>query len=589
MSNYRIKLIAALSAIAFAGAASPVLAQPTSGSTPAQQDPSSSSSSNTVADQTLSTSPSTSSSDSTTSAAGSSSSGSSGSSSTSSGTGSSSSTPTSSYNQDRSTSSSHSSPASMASTTEQVRAASEDDQKRTAGEYKGQKITGANGEDLGKVNDFVVDTQSGKVAFAVVSSGGFLGMGDKLRLVEHNSLQPQVAAEGFTAQMDKVAFEALPVITQQDLDAGKISTDQKKAAPRSSSSSASSSSSGMSQTGHYALASKLSGKNVRAGEREAGSINDIVIDIENGQAHALFEPKREFAGASGKFLVPLSKFEVGSPQAEVIATTLSRSDFGASSQSSTGSSTTEILTPTGRISSGIYPDTSAAPSSSPSGSATGTTGTGNSGISSPDISRSATPGSSSSPDTSSGSTLRSSGASLGSTSPSPGGASSTSAESASSVSFGSASSLTGVPDTSSTSSSPGSSTSRIGSTDTSGTSLSSSSQPPSHKPDRATTRSPSVVGIGTTSSGTAVSTDEQLTPTGRTSAVTESGESISAGSIRSALQQDTTLAQENVQVEAKIILRGTVSSEAMKTRAEDVARRAASNAEIDNQITVGNK
>lgn len=481
----------------------------------------------------------------------------------------------------------------MASTTEQVRAASEDDQKRTAGEYKGQKVTGANGEDLGKVNDFVVDTQSGKVAFAVVSSGGFLGMGDKLRLVEHNSLQPQAAAEGFTAQMDKVAFEALPVITQQDLDAGKISVEQKKAGSSSSTSSpaSSSSSSGMSQSGKYALASKLSGKSARAGEREAGSITDVVIDIENGQAHALFEPKSEFAGASGKFMVPLAKFEVGSPQAQVIATTLSRSDFSASSQSSTDISTTETLTPTGRSSSGAYPGTPSA--SSTSGSSTGTSGDSSSAPSSPDTSISPSPSSSSSPDTSS--TSRGGDSGLGSTSPSSSGAAAASTASSSSDSLGSPSSTTGSSDPSSSASSPGSSTSpggstsRISSADTSSPSLSSSAQTPSHTPDRAMSSSSSAAGIGTTSSGTAVSTDEQLAPTGRTKAVTEAGESISTGSIRSALHQDTTLAQENVQVEAKIILRGTVSSEAMKTRAEELARRAAHNAEIDNQITVSNK
>lgn len=482
----------------------------------------------------------------------------------------------------------------MASSTQEVRAANEDDEKRTLGEYKGQKVTGANGEDLGKVNDFVVETRNGKVAFAVVSSGGFLGMGDKLRLVEHNSLQPQSAAEGFTAQMDKVAFEALPVVTQQDLDAGKISGEQKKAAAGSASSAAtaSTSSSDMSQTqtGKYALASKLSGKNARAGEIEAGSIDDIVVDIESGQAHALFEPKREFAGSSGKFLVPLNKFEVGSPQAEVVATTLSRSDFRSSSQASTATSTTETLTPTGRSPSEIYPSSTPSASSSATPSSTGT-----SGITSPDTSTSPSassptspdtstgPGTSSStnPDTSSGPAApRSSGTDFGQTDSAPSGSSSSRSLSSAASTTGSAGSSGG--------SSPSGSTSRISSVDTSSPST-SSSQTPSHTPDRATTSSTGVAGIGTTTSGTAVSTDEQLTPTGRTSAVSGTSESISPSSIRDALKNDTTLAQENVQVETKIILRGTVSSEAMKSRAEDLARQAAGNAEIDNQITVGNK
>ena len=44
----------------------------------------------------------------------------------------------------------------------------------------GTDVRNAQGEDLGKVEDLMVDTTTGNVEYAVVSFGGFLGVGDKL-------------------------------------------------------------------------------------------------------------------------------------------------------------------------------------------------------------------------------------------------------------------------------------------------------------------------------------------------------------------------------------------------------------------------
>jgi osmotically-inducible protein OsmY len=93
----------------------------------------------------------------------------------------------------------------------------------------------------------------------------------------------------------------------------------------------------------------------------------------------------------------------------------------------------------------------------------------------------------------------------------------------------------------------------------------------------------------TRSTSATQSTDEQLTPTGRTSADQSPASAATAMAIRQALDSDETLAQENVQVTTKIVLQGTVESEEAKKRAEEVAKQAASNAQIDNQITVEKK
>ena len=44
---------------------------------------------------------------------------------------------------------------------------------------EGDGVRNAQGEDLGSIKDLMIDPSSGKVEYAVLTFGGFLGMGDK--------------------------------------------------------------------------------------------------------------------------------------------------------------------------------------------------------------------------------------------------------------------------------------------------------------------------------------------------------------------------------------------------------------------------
>jgi sporulation protein YlmC with PRC-barrel domain len=50
----------------------------------------------------------------------------------------------------------------------------------TASTLTGESVQNASGEDLGTVNEIMIDVPTGRVAYAVLSFGGFLGMGEKL-------------------------------------------------------------------------------------------------------------------------------------------------------------------------------------------------------------------------------------------------------------------------------------------------------------------------------------------------------------------------------------------------------------------------
>ncbi len=52
----------------------------------------------------------------------------------------------------------------------------------------GDSVKNRQGEELGNIEDLMVDVSSGKVEYAVLSFGGFLGLGDKYFAIPFNQL-----------------------------------------------------------------------------------------------------------------------------------------------------------------------------------------------------------------------------------------------------------------------------------------------------------------------------------------------------------------------------------------------------------------
>jgi len=64
----------------------------------------------------------------------------------------------------------------------------------------GNDVYNKDAEDLGDVKEFMIDMASGKVAYAVLSFGGILGMGDKLFAVPLGSADVGHREQAFHAQ-----------------------------------------------------------------------------------------------------------------------------------------------------------------------------------------------------------------------------------------------------------------------------------------------------------------------------------------------------------------------------------------------------
>jgi sporulation protein YlmC with PRC-barrel domain len=74
----------------------------------------------------------------------------------------------------------------------------------------GNKVLSSEGDDVGKVKDIMLDVRSGRIAYAVLSSGGFLGMGDKLLAIPWDALTLDAERKCFQLGMSSESIRNAP-------------------------------------------------------------------------------------------------------------------------------------------------------------------------------------------------------------------------------------------------------------------------------------------------------------------------------------------------------------------------------------------
>ena len=79
-----------------------------------------------------------------------------------------------------------------------------------ANTLNGNDVYNQEGEDLGDIKEIMLDMRTGRVSYAVLSFGGFLGMGDKLFAVPWRALILDTANKRFTLNVDKDRLQNAP-------------------------------------------------------------------------------------------------------------------------------------------------------------------------------------------------------------------------------------------------------------------------------------------------------------------------------------------------------------------------------------------
>ena len=74
----------------------------------------------------------------------------------------------------------------------------------------GDDVRNAADEKLGEISDIMIDVPTGRVAYAVMSVGGVLGMGNKLFAIPWSAMQLDPQNKCFRLNVDKARFEEAP-------------------------------------------------------------------------------------------------------------------------------------------------------------------------------------------------------------------------------------------------------------------------------------------------------------------------------------------------------------------------------------------
>jgi hypothetical protein len=77
----------------------------------------------------------------------------------------------------------------------------------SASTLKGDKVINAAGEDLGKIEELRIDLENGRLAYAVLSFGGFLGMADKFFAIPWQALTLRLHDHAFVLDIPRDVLE----------------------------------------------------------------------------------------------------------------------------------------------------------------------------------------------------------------------------------------------------------------------------------------------------------------------------------------------------------------------------------------------
>jgi len=89
-------------------------------------------------------------------------------------------------------------------------ATNETPQLISADKVEGTTVYNRSGEKLGSVDSVMIDKISGRVAYAVMSFGGFLGIGDRYHPLPWSVLDYDTNMDGYVVDLDKDMLKNAP-------------------------------------------------------------------------------------------------------------------------------------------------------------------------------------------------------------------------------------------------------------------------------------------------------------------------------------------------------------------------------------------
>lgn len=86
----------------------------------------------------------------------------------------------------------------------------------SADKVEGTSVKNRQGESLGTIDSVMIDKFTGKVAYAVMSFGGFLGIGDRYHPLPWGVLDYEPSEDAYVVDLDKAKLEGAPSISRAE-------------------------------------------------------------------------------------------------------------------------------------------------------------------------------------------------------------------------------------------------------------------------------------------------------------------------------------------------------------------------------------
>jgi len=87
----------------------------------------------------------------------------------------------------------------------------------SADRVQGTPVFDHEGDKIGHLEDVMLDKETGKVAYAIMSHGGILGAGEKYHPIPWTILRYDVEKQGYVVPLDKAQLEKAPTLDQTEI------------------------------------------------------------------------------------------------------------------------------------------------------------------------------------------------------------------------------------------------------------------------------------------------------------------------------------------------------------------------------------
>jgi sporulation protein YlmC with PRC-barrel domain len=152
-----------------------------------------------------------------------------------------------------------------------------------ASKLVGRNVVDAQGKDLGEIKDLIVDVHGGRILYAIVSYGGFLGLGEKSFAQPLTSFKRESGKDALVLAVDQAKLKDAPGFPNDRWPDWRQSDYRSRVDRFWGGGESKTGGSGAKPAQQYVRASKLLDADVElANGDDVGDIDDVVVNVRDG-------------------------------------------------------------------------------------------------------------------------------------------------------------------------------------------------------------------------------------------------------------------------------------------------------------------